>query len=154
MTDRLQPPGAGRLLGTDYVGRDALSRLANGAGHSLGRMALLSLIPVGLVGGSLGLLAGRVGGRADALLMWAVDTWRALPGMFLALLLVGLIFPPGRLLALVTVWLALTPRLARAARDEVSALKAQEGQALAGGFRVFMSLLTLHLGLAILLEAT
>lgn len=75
-------------LGTDEQGRDVLSALMYGARISLfvgGASVLLSLI----IGVSLGLLAGYVGGRIDALIMRICDVMLSFPSILIALLIAG-----------------------------------------------------------------
>ncbi len=87
LEERLQPPSAGHLLGTDHLGQDIVSRVLHGTRYSL-IVALLSLLPVVAWGGTLGLASGWVGGKLDALIMWAVNTALALPLLFFVLGLV------------------------------------------------------------------
>ncbi len=78
------------FLGTDQQGRDAFSRLVVGA-----RMTLLVAICAVLVGGSIGflmgLIAGYVGGRTDAVIMRLVDLQLAFPSLFIGLVAMGLL---------------------------------------------------------------
>ncbi len=88
---RLKPPGtdsAGglpHLLGTDALGRDTLSRIIYG-----GRVSLLvgfsSVIFSGVVGVTLGLIAGYFGGKSDTLIMRFVDFQMSMPSLLIALL--------------------------------------------------------------------
>jgi peptide/nickel transport system permease protein len=86
----IQGPSAEHLLGTDDSGRDILSRLIVGA-----RAAILGplLIAVGqaAVGTVLGLLAGYRGGWLDALIMRAADVIYAMPGLLVAIVLLGVV---------------------------------------------------------------
>jgi peptide/nickel transport system permease protein len=86
----VQTPSAHHLLGTDDFGRDILSRLIVGA-----RAAVIGpvLIAVGalLIGNILGLIAGYRGGRADSLIMRFSDLVWALPGLLIAIVVVGVI---------------------------------------------------------------
>ena len=171
--------------------------MLHGARYSL-IVALLSLLPVVAWGGTLGLASGWVGGKLDALIMWAVNTALALPLLFFVLGLVP--FPDGlvdtgkspptpdsrasgndgqvkrvsgirhiqveTVLVVVSGWsllntvqavaLILAPRFARVARDEALTLKLSGlgATTAAHWFNVLMVLLTLHIGLAILIEAT
>lgn len=89
MAYRLKPIGFRQfLLGTDELGRDMLSRLIYG-----GRMSLLmGLTPVILattVGGTLGVIAGFVGGRVNMLIMRTVDIFYAFPSVLLAVAISG-----------------------------------------------------------------
>lgn len=152
LDDALSAPGAGHLLGTDSVGRDILSRLIYGTRSSLA-VALLSLIPVALVGGGLGLLSGYAGGKVDAIVTGALDNIPAFPVLIFAILVTGA-FGPGLMSLVIAVTLVLWPRFARAARDEMVALKAGGAFSLPNAVNPIMALLTLHFGLAILMEAT
>ena len=148
----LASPGDGHLLGTDHIGRDVLSRLIYGARTSLS-LALLTLIPVGVVGGGLGLVSAYAGGKMDAIIMGAVDNMLAFPLILLAILAL-MAWGPGFGTVAIAVSLALWPKVARVTRDEVTALKTGINLHPSRVFNAVMALLTLHIGLAILLEAT
>jgi peptide/nickel transport system permease protein len=85
-----QGPSAHHLLGTDDFGRDILSRIIVGA-----RAAVIgpALIAVGalIIGNALGLIAGYVGGRVDYFIMRLSDLVWALPGLLIAIVVVGVI---------------------------------------------------------------
>jgi peptide/nickel transport system permease protein len=101
-------------LGTDNLGRDVLSRLLYGSRLSLG-MALAATIGSSVIGLSLGVLAGFRGGRVDTLIMRTVDVLQALPGLLLALAVVGVLGQGlGNLLvAMILVWWAGYARVVR-----------------------------------------
>lgn len=88
LAERLQPPSAAHLLGTDQLGRDQLSRLLYGGRVSLlaGLAASGAALALGLAWGIGAGLAGRAGGF---LLMRVADVGLAFPGLLLALVLVG-----------------------------------------------------------------
>lgn len=136
---RLQPPSAAHLLGTDQLGRDQLSRLLYGGRVSLlaGLAASGAALVVGLAWGVGAGLAGRTG---DFLLMRTADVGLAFPGLLLALVLVGAW--QGGMVALVTA-LALTGWAwwARLSRGLLREAKSREyvlgGRALGmGGWRL------------------
>ena len=86
LLNRLAPPSADHLLGTDEGGRDVLTRLLFGARVSLmiGVVpALLSLI----LGSVLGVIAGYRGGITDAVIMRIADVTLAFPSMLLAMVI-------------------------------------------------------------------
>jgi peptide/nickel transport system permease protein len=76
------------LLGTDDQGRDILSALMYGARISL-LVGLASVVLSVLVGVSLGLLSGFVGGRIDAFIMRVCDVMLSFPAILIALLIDG-----------------------------------------------------------------
>ena len=81
----LEPPGRDFLLGSDTLGRDNLSRILYGGRVSLlvgGAVALIS----GVVGTSVGLVAGYYGRWVDAVLMRLADTMLALPGLMVVII--------------------------------------------------------------------
>jgi peptide/nickel transport system permease protein len=101
LKDSMLPPAwmeggnAAFLLGTDEQGRDVLSALMYGARISLfvgGASVILSV----LIGVSLGLISGYIGGRVDAFLMRICDVMLSFPPILVALLIDGVgraIFP-------------------------------------------------------------
>jgi peptide/nickel transport system permease protein len=76
------------LLGTDDQGRDILSALMYGARISL-LVGLASVALSVLVGVTLGLIAGFVGGRLDAFIMRVCDVMLSFPAILIALLIAG-----------------------------------------------------------------
>ncbi len=98
---RLLPPGTpGHLLGTDYLGRDYLSRLIHGGRISLsiGVGAVSISMILGLV---LGMLAGYYRGITEAIVMRLVDAKFALSSSVLVALMVVMIGPGAITLLLV-----------------------------------------------------
>jgi len=87
---RLQPPSAAHWLGTDHLGRDQFSRLVHGARASLGAVAVIAVLVVS-IGGTLGCLAGWLGGIVDAVIMRACDAFMTIPTLVLALILIGIL---------------------------------------------------------------
>jgi len=76
------------LIGTDDQGRDLLSAILYGTRLSL-LVGCLSVGFASVLGVSLGLIAGYVGGRTDALIMRIADVQLALPAILTALLVDG-----------------------------------------------------------------
>ena len=92
--DALMPPAwlpegrATYLLGTDAQGRDILSALMYGTRISL-MVGLAAVFVSVIVGVSLGLIAGFVGGRTDAFIMRVCDVMLSFPSILVALLVDG-----------------------------------------------------------------
>jgi len=79
---------ASYLLGTDNQGRDILSTIMHGARISLG-VGLASVFLALLIGVTLGLLSGYLGGRLDAFIMRVADVQLSFPAILIALLIDG-----------------------------------------------------------------
>jgi len=111
----LLPPGQGNPLGTDFLGRDILARLLWGGRWTLrmGALALMAAVGLGL---PVGLAAGSLGGRTDAVLMRLVDALLAFPGLLLALAAVA-ILGTGLTAVAMAVGLAAAPPYARVVRS-------------------------------------
>ena len=109
------------LLGTDSLGRDLLSRLVYGARPAL-LVMLLGATFSGLLGVSLGLLAGYFGGTPDRLISRVVEVFMSFPPMLLAIVLVAVI-GPGLGAVIVAVVLIGWTRFCRLVRGEMLALK-------------------------------
>ena len=84
LADRLQPPSAAHIMGTDSQGRDEYSRVLYGAQVSL--VAGVASVIMGVaIGGAMGAAAGGIGGKVDSVLMRVVDVMLAVPGILLAI---------------------------------------------------------------------
>ena len=109
------------LLGTDYIGRDFLSRLIYGARISLlvGLTATtLNVMVAVLVGG----VSGFVGGKLDLVVQRFVDAWMAFPGLLLLLTIMSI---AGQGLIQIIVVLGITGGIgsSRVARGAVIGIK-------------------------------
>ncbi|MCW5300236.1 ABC transporter permease [Herbaspirillum lusitanum] len=78
------------VLGTDKLGRDYLSRLIYGARVSLIIGCAAALIS-GVIGTTLGVLAGYFGGRVDALISYVITTRLSMPVVLVALAMASLV---------------------------------------------------------------
>jgi peptide/nickel transport system permease protein len=83
--DPTLPPSMSHWLGTDELGRDALSRVILGARISLGVSGGAALVAM-CIGLLIGSTAGYFGGVVDNLLMRFVDLVLAFPALFLILI--------------------------------------------------------------------
>lgn len=111
---RMQPASRVHPLGTDFYGRDLLSRILFGARYDLA----IALVAVGLaagVGVSLGVLAGFYGRAIDDVIMRTTDVLLAFPSLVLALALASALGPGlwKAILAVAVVGIAGYSRLAR-----------------------------------------
>ena len=89
MIYRLKPIGTPRfLLGSDELGRDMFARLIYGGRLSLA-MGVTPVVCALLIGGTLGITAGFLGGRVNMLIMRVMDVFYAFPSVLLAISLSG-----------------------------------------------------------------
>jgi peptide/nickel transport system permease protein len=86
--DRLQPPSAEHLFGTDGYGRDIFARVVHGSRVSL-MIGLSTTVFSLVVGGLLGAAAGYYGGKVDDIIMRACDIVMSIPGILLALAIIA-----------------------------------------------------------------
>lgn len=117
------PPSPAAWMGTDGGGRDVLARVVYGLRSSLSGAAIVVMSGV-VVGGTVGIAAGIVGGFTDQLLMRITDVFLALPGPLLAIALVVALGASWEhtLLGVAIVW---WPLYARVLRGEARALNAR-----------------------------
>jgi len=83
-----QGMSAQHWLGTDYLGRDMLTRIVVGTPYTIGVAFVATLIACG-VGAVLGLLAAVAGGAVDAALSRVLDTLVSIPSKMFALVVIA-----------------------------------------------------------------
>jgi len=86
---RYGAPSATHLLGTDELGRDILVRLMYGGQVSL-MVGLVATIAAAIIGTTIGIISGYVGGRTDAFVMRVTDGVIALPLLPLLIVLAAI----------------------------------------------------------------
>lgn len=123
IVDRHQGPGLSHPLGTDFLGRDQLSRVLYGARPSIFSAGGVVVVTVAIAL-LVGLAAGYFGGLVDVVLMRIVEVVLAFPSLILALAVAGFLGPGLRnaFIALIAVWWA---GFARIIRGQVMALRNQ-----------------------------
>ncbi len=116
MMNRLLPIGSpGHWLGTDELGRDMLTRLMYGGRLSL-LMGVVPVLAAFVIGTSIGLLAGYVGGRTNMLTMRVLDVFYAFPSVLLAVAIAGAL-GPGMSNSLIALTLVFVPQMVRVAES-------------------------------------
>jgi peptide/nickel transport system permease protein len=105
MDQKLRPPSSNHPFGTDEVGRDIYSRVIMGTRLSFQIGLIIIFIAMG-IGVPLGIIAGYVGGWLNEIIMRVTDIFLSVPGLLLALAIVGALGPgiKNAMLALSIVW--------------------------------------------------
>lgn len=118
------PPAPGMWLGTDYMGRDVLSRLIFGARITL-TMAFAATLLASTIGGSLGLVAAACGGWVDMALSRLVDLILSLPKLIVGLVVVAALGPSVWVIVVMAavVYSAGVFRIARALGNDLAQLE-------------------------------
>lgn len=120
----LEAPSLAHVLGTDDLGRDVFSRVIWGARISL-TVGIISVSIGFLVGVSLGLLAGYLGGVVELLAMSAIDALLAFPGLILAIAITAALGPQIQN-AMIAIGIVAIPVYARLTRGQVLAVRERE----------------------------
>ncbi|MFA5809112.1 MAG: ABC transporter permease [Thermoleophilia bacterium] len=124
IANRFAGPSPEHLLGTDYVGRDILSRLIYGARVA----AVVSICSVGiavLVGVPLGAIAAYNGGAVDYIVILIFDVIRSFPSVIVILVLAA-IFGPSLLNIILILAYTSFPAYGRVARAQTLSFKEEE----------------------------
>lgn len=163
-----QAPSLDHWFGTDQMGRDVLSRTLHGGRISL-LIAFCAVVLAGFFGAIAGTLSAYVGGWFDNVVMRIVDAQYALPPVFLAMVVIG-VLGPSTLNIIAVVTLANWVRFARIIRAEALSLRERDYvliARLAGASPLYVAirhllpnvrdtfivLLTLDIGLIVFMEA-
>ncbi|MCE7028860.1 ABC transporter permease [Jiella avicenniae] len=121
--DYYGPMSAQFWLGTDYLGRDMLSRVLMGARYTVG-ISLAAVAIACFVGVTLGMIAAVVGGWFDAILSRFLDALNSLPSLMFGLVVVAAVGSSMTVLVL-TIAVLYAPgsyRFARALAVNVNAM--------------------------------
>jgi len=121
VTNVLQPPGAGHLLGTDGAGRDVWARLLYGARYTLAG-ALLATAVAAVIGITAGLVAGYYGKWFESASSWITTMLMALPGI-VVLLAARAVLGPSLWIIMVIFGILLAPAFYRLVVAAVSGVR-------------------------------
>jgi peptide/nickel transport system permease protein len=116
LTERNQPPSFAHWFGTDWLGRDMLTRSLYGMSLSV-RVGLLAASFSAVIGTGLGLISGTFGGKIDAIITWIIDVFFSLPHLVL-LIMIAFAMGGGTTGVIVAVALTHWTGLARVIRAE------------------------------------
>ncbi len=124
MTSRLQGVSREHPMGTDFFGRDILSRTIYGARVSL-MAGFISVSISAALGTFLGIIAGLKGGKFDQVISAGVNIILSFPTLIMGLLIIA-ILGSGLVNVIVALALTLMPRFIRVARGQTISLKENE----------------------------
>jgi peptide/nickel transport system permease protein len=168
LSQSLKAPSTQHILGTDALGRDTLSRLIYGSRNSL-MVGVVALCIAAMIGITMGLFAGFLGGWTYSIIMRFVDALMCFPMILLALVVAALL-GGGMVNVMLALGVAMVPGYARLMCGQVLSVKENdyilaarsEG---ANSFRIMLRhvlpncfpplivLMTMQIGAAILGEA-
>ena len=120
----LAKPSKAHLLGCDKFGRDILSRMIYGGRVSLAIGLLPTTVSI-IIGTTLGLVAGFVGGKVDQIIMRIADVIMAFPSLLLAMV-ISYTIGNGILTIFVALSFVSWAGTARVIRSEVLSLREKE----------------------------
>lgn len=123
-SQKLQGISASHWFGTDEYGRDYFTRTLYGGRVSL-LVGFMSMIMTVVIGTSLGVFSGYVGGKVDMFLMSFTDIFLALPSMLLMVIL-NTFLKPGLPTLIVVLSLFSWASVARITRAETMSLKERD----------------------------
>lgn len=116
-----QPPSFSHLFGTDWMGRDMLSRTVKGLSTSI----LIGVLAAGIssvIAVVLGTLSAIMGKKVDQAVLWLIDMVQGIPHLIL-LMLISFMLGKGLQGVMVGIAVSHWPNLARVVRAEVLAVK-------------------------------
>ena len=118
---QLSPPSPEHLMGTDNLQRDIFSRMIHGSRTILG-VAFSAAIISSIVGVTLGLFSGFIGGVVDRLLSLVMDSIYSFPGLILAIAFAAML-GPGVINITVAVAVIYIPTYFRLIRGQTLSIK-------------------------------
>lgn len=124
LRSRNMPPNLSHPFGTDWLGRDMLTRTVHGLSLSLG-VGLLAAGASALIGALLGTLSATLGGVVDTVITWVIDVFFSLPHL-VVLIMIAFVAGGGTTGVIVAVALTHWPSLARIIRAEVLQVKSAD----------------------------
>jgi peptide/nickel transport system permease protein len=168
LSNRLLGSSSEHLLGTDYVGRDTLSRMIYGSQTAL-MVGLVAICIAASIGITLGLIAGYFGGISYVIIMRLVDALMSIPllvnALVLAVLLggglqnvmlavgIGMSSTYTRLMCAMTLTVKQNDYITAAKAVGASNLRVMFRHCLPNCLPPFIVLMTINMGSAIMIEA-
>ena len=119
-----QMPNRQFLLGTDYLGRDILSRLIYGSRVSI-VVGIFSVVFSLMIGVPLGMIAGYRGGKSDMIIMRIMEILMAFP-IFLLAIMIMIVLGPSLMNVIISLGIVRVPIFARLVRGSVLSIKEKD----------------------------
>ena len=119
----LARPGGVFWLGADFMGRDMYSRIVFGARISL-TVGLGATLAGGILGISIGLMSGYLGGTVDLITQRLMDIMQSLPLLVMALVMAAALGPSLEN-TIIAIAIPLVPTVARVVRSSTLSLREQ-----------------------------
>ncbi|MGB3717863.1 MAG: ABC transporter permease [Candidatus Promineifilaceae bacterium] len=119
-----QPPSTEHWLGTDALGRDIYTRILYGGRISI-FAAFVPLIIAGVLGVSLGLIAGTMRGSVETVIMRFMDALLSIPALLLMIVIAGLL-GPNLINALIAIGIVGVARYARIVHGQALSVSERE----------------------------
>jgi peptide/nickel transport system permease protein len=142
LSESLLPPSLAHPLGTNQIGQDLFLRLMKGLQTSL-FIGFMSVAIIGLIGVTLGSIAGFYGGKIDNAIMRFVDIVLSLPVFFMILIIVAVLGKGSATVVVIAIGLTGWTLACRLVRAEFLKLReadfVQAGRALGASSRRIIS---------------
>ena len=119
----LARPGSVFWLGADFMGRDMFSRIVFGARISL-TVGLGATLAGGILGVTIGLMSGYLGGTVDLITQGLMDIMQSLPLLVMALVMAAALGPSLEN-TIIAIAIPLVPTVARVVRSSTLSLREQ-----------------------------
>jgi peptide/nickel transport system permease protein len=124
LDNRNLPPSFAHLFGTDWLGRDMLSRTVKGLALSI-QVGLLGSVCSVIIAAMMGLMAATLGKTTDRIISWLIDVFLSVPHLVL-LILIAFVCGGGLKGVAIGIMLTHWPSLARVIRAEAMQLMSAE----------------------------
>lgn len=121
LAEAFQPPSAQHLLGTDYLGRDVLTRIMYGGRYTLA-IGVVAVAIATVIGVPVGVISGYFGGAADMVIQRIADILLSFNSFLLALILVA-VFGVGAVSVTIAAGIGVVPQFIRIARAQALSIR-------------------------------
>lgn len=114
--DKLQPPSAQHIMGTDDMALDLFGQVVWGARASI-KVAVIAVLVAALIGVPLGLVSGFFGGKVDTICMGITDIFLTIPMLPLMIIATALLNRTSINMVAIIIGIFAWPSIARVTRS-------------------------------------